>query len=376
MKSISAALVDRGFTRIAVANPDSAPAGRYARQALSGVSPNLWSTLYPKLVFADDVRGAARYLRLGSVDAAVLYETDTRIDPNLRILHRFASGTHDPIHYVGTITSPDPNPQAKAFLSYLTSPTARAVWHKHGFGDLARPHQWGGANPLGGVPPILALSAADWSAIALSVRVSSVATMTSLVPGVLLAIWLARTRSRLRFAVELITMAPLVVPPVVTGFLLLIVIQRMRLPVLFTWWAATLASAIVAFPLLVRTVRTAIEGIDPRFGRVAATLGASRWRVLRTITLPLAWRGIVAGALLAWARAIGEFGATIVVSGNMPGRTRTIPLAVWTHLQSPTAPSVVPLVTAALLLSVAAMGFGELMTRRNIRRRREGLARS
>lgn len=159
-------------------------------------------------------------------------------------------------------------------------------------------------------------------------------------------------------------MAPLVAPPVITGFLLLVVLRELSQDLLFTFWAATIASALMAIPLLVRTVRAAVEAVDPRYSVVAATLGASRLRRLLTITIPLAWRGIVGGATLAWARALGEFGATIVVAGNIPGRTRTIPLAVWTSLQSPSAPSTVPLVAAAMALCIAAVVVAEGLNRR------------
>jgi len=215
------------------------------------------------------------------------------------------------------------------------------------------------------------LGSAELEAIRLSVKVSLAATLVCLVPGTLLGVWLARTRSRLRLIVDVVVMTPLVMPPVVTGLLLLMVLRALNRDLLFTWWAAMLASAILAAPLLIRTVRTSVEGLDPRLARVAETLGASRLRSLRTITLPLAWKGIVGGATLAWAKAVGEFGATIVVAGNIPGRTRTIPLAIWTAIQNPTAPSIFPLIVAAIMLSVLATGLGEwLIHRENVRRSR------
>lgn len=207
-------------------------------------------------------------------------------------------------------------------------------------------------------------SDADLSAIALSLRVSLTATLLMLIPGVLLAVWLARTRSRLRPVVEIATMTPLVIPPVVTGFVLLRLMVWLGFPAPFTASAAVLAAAIVATPLLVRTVRAVVEQVDPRYAQVAATLGASRLRILLTITLPLSWRGIVGGASLAFARALGEFGATIIVAGNYPGRTTTIPLAIWTSIQSTEDISIGPLIIAAVLLSVAAVALSELLVRR------------
>jgi molybdate transport system permease protein len=203
-----------------------------------------------------------------------------------------------------------------------------------------------------------------WLAIRLSVEVSLAATLVSLVPGTLLGIWLARTSSPLRHIADVLVLTPLVAPPVIIGFLLLLALRRLNSDLLFTFWAAALASAVVSMPLLVRTVRAAMESVDPRFSQVAATLGASWLRRLVTITIPMVWRGIVGGAVLAWARALGEFGATIVVAGNIPGRTRTIPLAVWTSLQSPTGPSIMPLVIAAILLCLIAVAVAEWLTRK------------
>ena len=153
--------------------------------------------------------------------------------------------------------------------------------------------------------------------------------------GVLLGAWVAG-RFAQRNDLDTIATGDLVTYAVVTGFILLIVLRSLPFDILFTWWAAVFAASIVSVPLLIRTTRAAIEVIDPRLPHVAATLGASRLRSLRTITWPLAWKGIVGGVLLAWARALGEFGATIVVAGNIPGETRTIPLAIWTAIQSRT----------------------------------------
>ena len=206
------------------------------------------------------------------------------------------------------------------------------------------------------------LSSGEWSAIGLSIQVSVVATLLGLVPGVLVAVWLARTRSRLRPVVEVATTLPLVVPPVATGFALLQLMLWLNLPLPFTRWAACVAGAVVSMPLLIRTVRATVEQIDPRLAIVAATLGASRLRILFTITLPLAWRGIVGGAMLAWARAVGEFGATVIVAGDVPGETRTIPLAIWSSYQ--TGGPVGRLIVASVVLSILAIALSEFLIRR------------
>jgi molybdate transport system permease protein len=214
--------------------------------------------------------------------------------------------------------------------------------------------------PLNGY--VAAVSASDWSAIRLSIQVSVVATLLALVPGVLIAVWLARTRSVFRSAVEVAVTLPLVVPPVATGFALLQLMLWLNLPLPFTRWAACVAGAVVSAPLLIRTVRAAVEQIDPRLGLVAATLGASKGRVLLTITLPLSWRGIVGGATLAWARAVGEFGATVIVAGDVAGETRTIPLAIWSSYQ--TGGPVGRLIVASVVLSICAIALSEYLVRR------------
>lgn len=173
------------------------------------------------------------------------------------------------------------------------------------------------------------MTAADWVAVALSLRVAVAATALALVPGVGAGWFLARTSSRWKGVVELATMLPLVLPPVVTGYALLLVLPR---GVAFSWAAAVLASAVVGFPLLVQAVRVGVEAVDPDLARAAAVDGAGRWRAFRHVTLPLTAPAVAAGAALHFARALGEFGATIVVAGNIPGRTQTLPLALYTRL--------------------------------------------
>ena len=211
-------------------------------------------------------------------------------------------------------------------------------------------------------------STADLDAILMSLRVSTVATAACVVPGVGLGVWLGRTRSALRPAVEVAVTLPLVVPPVVTGLCLLKLLLALHVPLAFTWWGAALASAAVAMPLLIRTVQAAAETMDPRLLVVAATLGASRTRRFVTITLPICWRGMVGGLLLFWARAVSEFGATIVVASNTPGRTQTIPLAIYSKIESPSPQAIWPLVGAAVVLSILAVLLSELLIRGKRRR--------
>ena len=203
----------------------------------------------------------------------------------------------------------------------------------------------------------------DLSAIAMSLRVSICAVVVSLVPSVMLAVWLARSRSPLKSLVETLLVVPLVLPPVVTGIGLLWLASSVNLAVAGRWWAAAIASALVSAPLLIRTVRATVETIDPRLSLAAATLGASGWRILWTITLPRAWPAVVGGSMLAWARAVGEFGATLVLAGNIAGKTQTIPMAMYTGWQA-TDRSLWPLVSVSVALALFAVAMGEWLVRR------------
>lgn len=221
---------------------------------------------------------------------------------------------------------------------------------------------------------------AVWSAVEISLRVASTAVVVMLVPGVLAAWWLARTRSRWSGLVEAIVNLPLVLPPVVVGYLLLRLLGRrgwlgaslhdhLGLEIAFTWWAAAIASAVMGFPLLVRSTRLAIELVERDLERAASGLGAGPLRTFVRVTLPLALPGVLAGAVLAFARSLGEFGATILVAGNQPGATRTLALSIWTETQSPDGEDrLLALVLVAIAISIAAMVVAEWLSRRLERR--------
>ncbi|MCB0719088.1 MAG: molybdate ABC transporter permease subunit [Bacteroidetes bacterium] len=219
------------------------------------------------------------------------------------------------------------------------------------------------------------LSPEEWGVVLLSVRVAAAAVLLSLPGGLWLANGLARRRFRFPFVLENAVQFPLVLPPVVTGFVLLWLLgpagpfgstlQRLGLHVAFTWFGAALAAAVVSFPLLVQTMRATFELIDPEIEQAARVDGAGRWSVFRFVTVPLAARGVAAGVILAFARALGEFGATIVVAGNIPGQTRTIPLAIYTAInQADGIPAAVRLIGASIVLSIASLVAYSLLTRR------------
>lgn len=205
----------------------------------------------------------------------------------------------------------------------------------------------------------------EFSVLFLSVRVALVGTLLGLPIGLAVAWALAKTSMRGKVALDTLVSFPLVLPPVVTGYALLLFLgrngplaglqDRFDVELLFTWFAAAMAAGLVALPLMVRSMEVAMAGVDPRLEMAARTLGASRWKVFTGVTVPLAFRGIAAGTLLAFARGLGEFGATIVVAGNIPGSTQTLPLAIYTNLQTGNDDAAGRFIVFSLVLALAAL---------------------
>ena len=222
----------------------------------------------------------------------------------------------------------------------------------------------------------MSLSTEEWSAILLSLRVGVVAVGVMLVPGVACGWLLARRRFPGRAIIDAAVHLPLVLPPVVVGYLLLLSIGRrgwmggwlyehFGMDLAFTWKAAAIASTVMGFPLLVRAVRLAIEAVDPRLEDAALTLGARPIRVFFTLTLPMAFPGVLAGMVMAFARSLGEFGATIMVAGNIEGVTRTIPLAIYSEVQTPGGDAgALRLAVIAIVVSFLALLASEFLVRR------------
>ena len=221
------------------------------------------------------------------------------------------------------------------------------------------------------------LTPEEWSIVALSLRVSVVAVALTLPVAYALAWVLARRRFPGRILLDALVHLPLVVPPVVTGWLLLIAFGRtgplgswleaqFGLVLVFRWTGAALAAAVMALPLMVRAMRLSIEAVDRRLVDAARTLGARPWRAFLTVTLPLSAPGIAAGAMLGFARSLGEFGATITFASNIMGETRTLPLAIYSGLQLPGAEAqVARLSLISIALSLAALVISELLVRRS-----------
>jgi molybdate transport system permease protein len=214
------------------------------------------------------------------------------------------------------------------------------------------------------------------SALVLSLQVTLVAMFFLLTAGVALGWLFARVRFPGRLLAETVVYLPLVLPPTVVGYFLLLLLGRgsplhdvFGLRILFTWQAAVAAAVVVGLPLIVQTTRSALDAIEPSIEDAARTLGASEWAVFRRITLPLARHGIIAGALLAGARALGEFGATLMVAGNIPGRTQTMPLAIYDAVQTRDWASAHLMVLIMTSLAFVSLFGARMVTRRPSRRR-------
>lgn len=223
------------------------------------------------------------------------------------------------------------------------------------------------------------LGPTEWQAVRLSLWVGLVATLVSLPLGILTAYALARWSFPGKQILNGIVHLPLILPPVVTGYLLLVTFGRrgsigqwletVGIIFSFRWTGAALAAAIMAFPLMVRAIRLAIEAVDPRLEAAAGTLGASPAWVFATVTLPLILPGVLAGSILAFAKAIGEFGATITFVSNIPGQTQTVPSAIYALLQAPGGEAAAGrLVLVSITIAMTALLLSEVLARRVARR--------
>lgn len=206
----------------------------------------------------------------------------------------------------------------------------------------------------------------DWSPVWISLATSVVATLFTLVAGLSAAVWRERQSGPAMALVDGIFLLPLVLPPTVVGFFLLLLFGRngplgklllhFGATVVFSWPATVIAAAVVAFPLMYLTARAALEQVDPHFLQAARTLGASEWRVFREIALPLAWPGVLAGTILSFARALGEFGATLMLAGNIPGKTATIPIAIYFAVEADDVRTAVAWCLIDVMISLVLLG--------------------
>ena len=349
------------LARIALAG-ENVPAGRYARAALESVGA--WSSVEPRVIRGGRVRGALEWVARAEADGGIVYRTDALAEDRVSVAFAFEGEDYPAPTYPGAVTARSEHREvAEAFLDFMSGAEAVAVFSASGFGPASE-----GPEMTQVDSSALEASAAldPWSAVRLSLIVAFSAVLLGLVPAVAMGWVLARRDFLGKSFVSMIVMAPLVVPPVVTGFLLLSLLGResalggllaaMGLPIPFTLLGATLAALVVGFPLYVMAIRAVFDTVDRRFEEVSWTLGVPRAPTFRRISVPLALPGIAAGAVLAFARALGEFGATVVLAGNMEGETRTIALAVYSLLESPSGQGATwILVIASVMLSLGAL---------------------
>lgn len=226
---------------------------------------------------------------------------------------------------------------------------------------------------------MLGLGPQEWAAVALSLKVALTATLLSLPLAIYVAHLLARKTFPGKQVLNAAVHLPLILPPVVTGYLLLLTfgtqgmigafLAKFGIVLAFKWTGAVLAAAIMAFPLMVRAIRLGIEAVDPKLEQAATTLGSSPWKVFTTITLPICLPSIIAGAVLAFAKAMGEFGATITFVASIPGETRTLPSAIYAFLQVPGAEGpAIRLTIVAIIIAVAALLISEWLAAKAARR--------
>ena len=205
----------------------------------------------------------------------------------------------------------------------------------------------------------------DWSPLGISLATSVTATLITLVAGVAAAAWRSRHRGVATSFIDAFFLLPLVLPPTVVGFLLLLLFGRngplgrllanVGVTAVFSWPSTVIAATVVAFPLMYLTARASLNQIDPELLQAARTLGASEWSLLREVSLPLAWPGVLAGTILSFARALGEFGATLMVAGNIPGRTETIPIAIYFAVEADDIPRAVVWCVIDLMISLVLL---------------------
>ena len=351
------------------AHVDAVPAGKYGKAALEHLGA--WAGVKDKIAQADNVRAALLLVSRGEAPLGIVYKTDAVSDPNVSIVATFPEESHPPIVYPVALTKDSSNPDARGVpglpaLGQDEASLREAGLHVRRQGDLRLVIDW--------------LSPEEWTAVRLSLKVALVAMTASLIPGIAIALLLERGRFWGRQFLDVLVHLPLVLPPVVVGWFLLIGFGR-RGPIgsflseqfgivfSFRWTGAALACAIMGFPLLVRAIRLSIAAVDRKLEDAAGTLGAHPVWVFAVVTLPLIVPGIIAGMVLSFAKAMGEFGATITFVSNIPGETQTIPSAIYTYTQVPGGESgAMRLTLVSIVISVGALWLSEWLARRMRRR--------
>lgn len=353
---------------IAVGDPSHVPAGGYAKEALEHFG--WFAELSGRLTHSASARSALLLVERGEVAAGIVYRSDAVTSQGVTIVAEFPAGTHSEIVYpIAAIH--DASPQTNAFLAWLDGDVARGVISRWGLSATAEA-------PPAEVRQVTSSGADCLGAIQLSLKVAVVSVLLLTVPSIAVGWLLARKQFVGKRLLSTLVYVPLVVPPVATGYLLLVILgvngpigawldDVFGIRLAFHWFGAAVASAVVAFPLMVRSVRLAMDAVDVRLESASRALGITPVRTFLGVTVPLAWPGILAGAVLAFARSMGEFGATVTFAGNLAGQTRTLPLAAFGHMQTPGGESAaMQLVIVSVGLSVFSIVMAEWLAGRTV----------
>ncbi len=362
-------LLSERVRRVGVGAVDT-PVGHYAHQAL--VDRGLLEKLRPKLVFGVHTRQVLDYAARGEVDAALLYATDAAVaGERVEVAYSVPPEWHEPIRYpMAVLVATDEAERAGAFVAYVTSDEGAAILRAHGFTAPVPGIGEGEGGEWFGASRDVADSGGRWGDILSAVKLSLIAAVSAtlfVVPvGTGIGAWLAKRRFRGRELVDALLTLPMVLPPTVTGYYLIIVFgvrsplggmleDKLGIRVVLTLLGACVASAVVAMPLMIKSARAAFESVSREQELASYSLGKGRMVTFFRVSVPLAGGGLIAGAVLSFARAIGEFGATFMLAGMIPGRTMTMPSAIFHAFTNHEDRMAQTLVVILTLLSLAVI---------------------
>lgn len=356
---------------VAIGDPVHVPAGMYAKEALQAMG--CWTGIQERLVPSPTVRAVQQLVETGQCPLGIVYRAGAAQSQKVKIIGLFDETLHTPVRFSVAAASNSIN--GETLLAFLSLPEAQQIFTNAGFSTLTdRNSSFPKDNDASSSPS--AFNVNEWQALSISVKVAAVCVLAVAAPGIMLGYILACKSFPGRSLVNAFVHVPMVIPPVVTGYLALIFLGKNSLlgGLLYQTWGvsfafnqagAVLVAAVMGFPLLVRSVKTAVEMVDYRYRDAAHTLGSGPVRTFFRITLPLAGPGILAGLVLAFARSLGEFGATAVFVGNIPGKTQTLSLAIYNCMQIPGAESsAMRLVVVSIIISFAAMLGSEVLLQR------------
>jgi molybdenum ABC transporter molybdate-binding protein/molybdate ABC transporter permease protein len=370
-------LKDAAVRRVAIGDPSNVPAGMYAMQTLTamGIADGVKS----KLVYGENVRQVLLYVQRGEVDAGVVYRSDAvAAGKTVRVVATAPESTHGAIEYPAVVLKRSTQREAaRQFLGYVMSSGGQAVFASSGFGaasDLlssteGAPHP----SPLSGSTAITAGNYGERGqmlvqAVRLSLEIAVAATVAAVIVGVMLAYWMSRRKFAGRSVLEALICLPLILPPTVVGYLLIVMLgadsfvgRWLHYSIVFRIEGAILAAAVVALPLVYIPTRAAFSGVERELEDIARLMGANAVQTFWYLTLPMARRGIAGGFVLGFARALGEFGATMMVFGMQPGKM-TLPISIYTDFESMNMRHAWPAVAILIGISVGVMvGYGFLV---------------